>query len=88
MELGRFLKQRDIIYALCAAALSTQIVLIADLVTNSLIIPFVNKNHTQTVETFTVSLHGAKIELGKLFIAVIRLLVIILILYVVYHILG
>lgn len=88
MDLGRFLKQRDIIYTLCAAALSTQIVLIADLITTSFIVPVINKtNHKPTiaVENFTVDLKGAKIEVGKFLIAIIRLLIIIVILYLIYQ---
>lgn len=87
MELGKFLKQRDIIYTLCAAALSTQIVLIADLLTTSCIMPIINKNSRKdkTVENFVVSFRGAKIEAGKLLIAIIRFIVVALLLYLVYY---
>lgn len=85
MDLGKFLKQRDIIYTLCAAAISTQIVLIAELITYSFIMPFINM-HTEdkTVENFVVNVNGAKIELGKLLVAIIRLAIVVLILYLIY----
>lgn len=86
MELGQFLKQRDVIYTLCAASLSSQIVLIADLVTNSLIMPLINKNNDdKKIENFVVNLKGAKMEIGKLLIAIIRVLIVVIILYVIYY---
>lgn len=86
MELGQFLKQRDVIYTLCAASISTQIVLVADLITNSCIMPIIDKNHNdKKIENFTLNVKGAKIELGKLLIAIVRILIIILILYIIYY---
>lgn len=87
MELGRFLKQRDIIYTLCAASISTQIVLIADLITNSCVMPLINRNseYEKQVENFSIRMHGAKIELGKLFVAIVRLLIVTLLLYLIYY---
>lgn len=84
MDLGRFLKQRDIIYTLCAASISTQIVLIADLVTTSCIIPLIN-NDSNNVENFIVNINGAKMELGKLLVAIIRLLIVASLLYMIYY---
>lgn len=87
MDLGQFLKQRDIMYTFCAVALSSQIVVFADIITNSCIIPIINKNlNNNDVENFIVNLGGAKIEVGKFFIAVIRLLVIVAILYLIYYV--
>lgn len=87
MELGKFLKQRDIIFTLCAATISTQIVMFADLLTNSCIIPFINKNATNknNVENFVVDLKGAKIEAGKIMVAFIRFAIILIILYMIYY---
>jgi hypothetical protein len=86
MDLGKFLKQRDIIYTLCAVALSSQIVVFADLLTTTCIIPIINKDSHNNVENFIVNLRGAKIEVGKFFIAVLRLIFIVAILYIVYYI--
>jgi len=87
MNLGNFLKQRDIIYTLCAASISTQIVLIADLITTSFVMPIINNNTPpdNTVEKFVVDFKGSKIEAGKLLIAVIRLIIVISILYFIYY---
>lgn len=87
MDLGNFLKQRDIIYTLCAASISTQIVLIADLITTSCVMPFIDKNkigNEHTIEQFTVKFGEAHIGLGKIFVAIIRLIIVIIILYLVY----
>lgn len=87
MDLGKFLKQRDIMYTLCAVALSSQIVVFADLLTNSCMIPIINKNSSNNnVENFIVNLGGAKIEVGKFFIAILRLIIIVMILYLIYYI--
>ena len=94
MELGKFLKQRDIIYTLCAASISAQIVIIADALTSSCIVPILNKtsyhiNDTQKtekkIENFVVDMGGAKIELGKIFISIMRLIIVIIILYTIYY---
>lgn len=87
MELGKFLKQRDIIYTLCAASISAQIVIIADALTSSCIIPIMNRQSSteRTVENFVVDMGGAKIELGKIIIAIIRLIIVMLILYTAYY---
>ena len=88
MDLGRFLRQRDVIYTLCAASISTQIVIIADLVTQSCVLPFFDKKTTDgssSVESFAVDVRGAKIELGKLFIAIIRLIIVTVILFLIYY---
>lgn len=87
MDLGKFLKQRDIMYTLCAVALSSQIVVFADLITNSCMIPIINKNSSNNnVENFIINLGGAKIEVGKFFIAVMRLIIIVAILYLIYYV--
>jgi len=86
MDLGRFLKQRDIIYTLCAASISAQIILIAETITNSCIMPIINKNNeNNTVESFVVSVRGAKIEMGKILIVTIRLIIVSIILYLIYY---
>ena len=87
MDLGKFLKQRDIIYTLCAASISTQIVLIAELITYSFIMPIINHrtNEGDNVENFIVQINGAKIEVGKLLVAIIRLSIVALILYLIYY---
>ena len=86
MDLSKFLKQRDIIYTLCAASISTQIVIIADLLTTSCIIPMINKNshESNTVENFIVNINGAKMEVGKLLVAIIRLIIVAAMLYLIY----
>lgn len=87
MELGKFLKQRDIMFSLCAASISAQIVMIADLLTLSCIIPIINK-HThrkESVEHFTIDFRGAKIEAGKILVAIIRFILVALILLLIYR---
>lgn len=89
MEIGKFLKQRDIIYTLCAAALSTQIIAIADILTTSVIVPIINNSGTTEVEPmekFIVDLKGIRFEIGKILICIIRLFVVIIMLYVIYHV--
>lgn len=99
MDLGKFLKQRDIIYTLCAATISTQIIIMSDILTNSFIMPLLNNNgmpsqindksnnsfNSDNIENFTVDIKGAKMEMGKLFIALIRLIIIFIILYIIYY---
>lgn len=87
VELHTFLKQRDIIFTLCAAVIATQIVMFGELITNSCVVPMINKHspdHTK-VENFTINFNGAKLEFGKIFIAIIRLLIIAILLYSVYY---
>lgn len=88
MELGKFLKQRDMFFFLCVSAISTQLVIIADLLTMSCIVPIMNKNNDEEdkVENFVVNIAGAKVGIGKMFVALIRLLIIIMIIYILYYI--
>ena len=87
--LHTFLKQRDIIFTLCAATIATQIVMFADLLTNSCVMPIINKDaaNENTVEKFVVDLKGAKIELGKILVAIIRFTIVALLLYIIYYLL-
>lgn len=84
MDLKNFLKQRDILYTLCAASISSQIVLIADVLTSSFIVPVMNKNAQQRIENFSIDMKGIKIELGKLIIAIIRLMIVLLTLFILF----
>jgi large-conductance mechanosensitive channel len=87
MDLGRFLKQRDIIYTMCAISITTQLILVAEIITNSFILPVINRNTVDDnkIENFVVQLKGAKIELGKLLAIIIRMIVIASILYLIYY---
>ena len=88
MDLVRFLKQREIIYTLCAAALSTQIIGIADSIVTTIIVPCLNRDvdNNHAIENFTINVRGARIEFGKILIALIRVVVVILLLYLIYFI--
>lgn len=87
MDLGKFLKQRDIIYTLCAASISTQIVIIADLITSSIIMPLIDRNVNtgDNIENFYVQVNGAKMEIGKMLVALIRLGIVSIMLYSIYY---
>lgn len=83
MDLSKFLRQRDIIGTLCAATLSSQLVVFADLITTSCIIPIINKNGT--VEKFCIDIRGAKIEIGKILFSLIRFCIILIMLGIIYY---
>ena len=90
MELGSFLKQRDIIFTLCAAALSSQIVSIADLLATTCFVPFYgdynsDEEHSQkNIEKFFVKVNGSVIDMSKIILALIRLLFISIILFCIF----
>lgn len=88
VELHTFLKQRDVIFTLCAAVIATQIVMFGELLTNSCVVPIINKHtpHPHTIENFIVDLNGAKIEVGKILIAIIRFSIVAILLYFIYYI--
>lgn len=86
MELARFLKQRDIIFIICAGTITTQIVALSELLTTSFIVPVINnyRKSSETFETATVTIHGVKMEHGKFVIAFIRLIILLSILCLLY----
>jgi hypothetical protein len=43
MDLGKYLKNRDFIFFLCTGAFATQVILISDVITTSIIIPIIDK---------------------------------------------
>jgi hypothetical protein len=83
MDLTKFLRQRDIIGTLCAATLSSQLVVFADLLTTSCIIPIINQN--KRIENYHVRVGGNKVEIGKILISLIRFCVILIMLSVIYY---
>lgn len=85
MELARFLKQRDVIYTLCAASVSTQLVIIADLLTTSIVVPIINNHKGDDIETFKVNVNGADIEIGKILVACIRFIIVVILLYMIFR---
>ena len=89
MELGKFLKQRDIFFFLCVSVISTQFVVLADILTLSCIVPLINKNNKEhsTIENFKLDVKGAHLEVGKVLISLIRILVIIIVIYLLYYLL-
>jgi len=86
MELARFLKQRDIIFIICAGSISTQVVAIADLITTSFVVPVINnfRDKEEGYENASLTIKGIRVEHGKFMIAIIRLLILVVLLYLLF----
>lgn len=83
MDITKFLRQRDIIGTLCAATLSSQLVVFADLLTTSCIIPIINQN--KRMENYHIRMGNGKIEIGKILISLVRFCIILVMLSVIYY---
>lgn len=86
MELARLLKQRDIIFIVCAGTITTQVVALAELLTTSFIVPIINgyRNTSETFENASMTVRGVKVEHGKFVVALIRVILMILLLVMLY----
>ena len=63
VELHTFLKQRDVIFTLCAAGIiATQIVTFGELLTNSCVVPIINKHtpHPHTISNTMSQVHAKR----------------------------
>ena len=89
MELGKFLKQRDIFFFLCVSVISTQFVVFADVLTLSCIVPLINNKRKEKVgiEDFKLTVGRTNMELGKVVVAAVRILIIAIVIYLLYYLL-
>lgn len=89
MELFGFIGTQSVLHTICAATISTQVVSLADALTNSIIVPVIDNNvdfDDDKIEHMNVSIGGVNLGFGKLLIVLIRIIVLLLLLYLVYHI--
>lgn len=87
MELFSFIKNNNVLYTICAASLSTQVVGVADTLVNNVIVPVMDMNvikEEDKTEHMTVRLGNLTINHGKIIIMILRIIIIVFILYIIY----
>lgn len=87
MALIEFIKLHSVLTTICAATLSTQVVSLADVLTNNIVVPIIDhKNNDHKIEGMSANIGGVSIGYGKLLIVLIKIIIVLILLYIIFSI--